>query len=473
MLVSVPQFTAPSYGAVTANEVQRCVNLYPEKTADGYVLVSTPGLDYPFAISGAPCRGAYSTPDGSLFYVHGTSLNGSMTLVGSTGPVYFADSELQVLIIEATSGLGYIYTFATGVLTQITDVNFPAATHCTFQDGYFIVCDAGTGRYYLSALLNGLSWTPLKFATAESRGDDLVGVYSNGQYLYLVGKISTEIHYNTGASSFPFERVNGTTLPCGAYSALTIANMSGSLFFRGSTGAFGGAVWQISGTESKRISTPYIETIVRNFIDADCYAFCYQIDGHAFYQLTCTGVANPYTFVYDISEGVWHQKESNISGTYTYDRLRTVVPYLNASDGNPKGFDNRFTALWVVGSRATPVNKEGTVDIRRERIFGPIESGTKKVFHREIRFTTDIDCDFAIITSVDCVLDWTDDNGRTYSTARTLTKAITASTIGQRVVFTASRLGSSASRYYRLRFIGPAAKLILKGCDLDLEQGRF
>ena len=32
MIISIPQLTAPSYGDRTLNEVQRCVNWYPEKT---------------------------------------------------------------------------------------------------------------------------------------------------------------------------------------------------------------------------------------------------------------------------------------------------------------------------------------------------------------------------------------------------------------------------------------------------------
>ncbi len=119
-------------------------------------------------------------------------------------------------------------------------------------------------------------------------------------------------------------------------------------------------------------------------------------------------------------------------------------------------------------------NRENGTTIVRTVAFGPVESGnTKRVFHNQIRFEIEIEYDASGTTSLAPTLDWTDNNGLTYSTPITITKTVVSSATGQRVLLAANRLGSSACRYYRLIFSGPSAKLILKKCEIELSEGRF
>lgn len=483
MIVPVPQFTAPSYGDRTLNEVQRCVNLYPEKTASGWVLVSTPGLGlFATTANDAACRGAFWSSIGTLFSVHGnvlyvTGSNGAMsnlgTLAGSSGQVYMADNGLQLFLTDGGSGANYTYTFSTGTITAVADANCPTGSMVTFQDGYFILGRRNTGEFYLSALYDGTDWTPIQFATAENQGDTLTGVYSNGQNLFLVGQKTVEVWYNTGNPDFPFERINGATVQIGCVQAPSMANINGILFFYGSSIGGKGAVWQFSGTSPKKISTPYIESIFAAYDVAGVFGITYQIDGHTFYQITATNAINAKTFVYDVFQETWFQKESDVSSAYTWDRLRFVI---NAFDSFacPIGFDSYNGRMYKVGGDPliVNVNTENGTAIRRQRVFGPIESDTKRVFHSQIRFEIEWKSDATGTTSLAPTLDWTDDGGLTYSTPITMTKTVTSSTTGQRVIFIANRLGSSVSRYYRLNISGPA-KIILKKCELDLKEGRF
>lgn len=486
VIVPVPQFTAPSYGSETINPVQRCVNFRPEQTPNGWQLVSTPGYG-PWARLDASnaVRGIHYSSTGKLF----VAVNATVYEVDSTGSassrgsiaagssnVYMADNGIDLLIIIDGASTGYSLVMASGSVASIADVNFPQSVHVAFQDGYFIAAKANSGLFYLSDLLSATDWTGPTFATAEAKGDILVAVFSDGQYLHLLGKLTKETWYNTGGT-FPFERVNGATANVGCPNAALAAMHGGTLYFQGdSTNSQG--IWECRGTETRRISPPYIEKLMQQTVFS--WAMCYTIDGISYFELTSTTLAR--SIVYNITNQTWFEKAGNASAS-DYDRLRWVVNAFNDTYGGTIGVRSGSVAnlVYVALPGSLYGNSETygspvdfvTQAIVRQRIFGPIQSNSKRVFHRQIRIEAEYDFDDTGTTSTSASLDWTDDGGLTYSTAITLTKAVTSSTTGQRAVFTANRLGASAERYYRITFTGPAAKIILKKCELDLEEGRF
>lgn len=501
-LQPVPQFTAPSYGDRTNNEIQSCINLYPEKTVNGYQLISTPGLGlWGTATNNQACRGAYYSSTGKLFSAHADTIyewtsagvptsRGTLSgWIGGTDPLYFADNGTQLFIVDAggSSGAGYTLVMTAGVVTIVADVNYPLSSMVTFQDGYFIVSKIGTGEFYLSKLYDGTSWTPIQFATAESKGDPLVGVFSNGSNLYLIGTKTIEIWYNTGNSSFPFQRINGTTIQFGTVIGTRIGNLNGVLYFLGSSVGGKGTVWSLAGTTPQQISSAYIGSLFENEQQvpsgsAKLIGFCYSIDGHSFFQMN--GINTQRTFVFDINETSWFQKQSLISAQYLNDRIFTCLNAfeINSASSNVTkciAFDNYDGRAYTVGTKVSGggggnYNSEDGTAIKRTRIFGPIESNTKKLFHYQIRIEADVQMDNQGASTVSASLDWTDNNGQSYSTALTLTASIVnTSQIGQRILWVANRLGSSPSRYYRLTLTGPAAKIILKKCELDAKEGRF
>jgi hypothetical protein len=485
MIVPVPQFTAPSYGGRTLNQVQRCVNLYPQETPEGWNLVSMPGysilstvdLSYGF-------RGAYYSTTGKVFCVtnstvweinsSGTTTNRGSIISGTT-PIYMADNGVDVLIVGSGT-TGYYLTMVGGSVTAIVDANYPGgATHCAFHNSRFIITVANSGTFYLSDLQSASDWTPLTFATAEAKGDNLVAVFSDGSNIHLFGKQSKETWYDTGNESFPYERVSGGTIPVGCPNTAVAAYSDGTVYFMGSSISGKGSFWAANGTSIKKISTPYIETIAKDFGSNASFAICYKVDGHSFFEVT--GVTANKTIVYNITNGTWFEM-SGSAGVSAYHNMRFV---LNAFDDSyaTVGFIGGAVAYALnygdisLGGRNNAEVAGSTTQIVRQRIFGPISSNSRLVFHRQIWIEAEIIFDVGGTTSIAPTLDWSDDGGLTYSTALTLTKAVTSSTTGQRVVFTANRLGSSRERYYRLTFTGPAAKIILKKCELDLEEGRF
>lgn len=482
MLTPIPQFTAPSYLDKTTNTIQRMVNLYPIQTPTGWEMVSTPGLTLAATLGYNEARGAHAASNGTIFIADdnriiqvaadGTASARTGNLGSSTGFVSMADNGTQLFIVETTTGTKYTLTMSSGNVTAVADANCPSCSSVTFQDGYFIISKTATGEFYLSNLLDGTDWTPVAYATAESEGDILVAVHSNGQYLYLIGKKTVEIWYNTGRASFPFERINGGIHKIGGLAAQCITALNGKVYVFGSSHTGAGSVFEFTGTEAQRITNQYMETAMAAFLAASTYMIAYHSDGYDFLEISSS--AAHQSFVYNISNQTWFQKESNQDG-YDKDIMRFFVPGIDGTNiREPFAIHIQGDVYFLdQGLRDPAKNSEAGIAIRRERIFGPIESNMKRLFHRQIRFEVELKFDATGTTSVAPTLEWTDNDGLTYATALTLTKTVTSSTTGQRVTFVANNLGSAQRRYYRLTFTGPAAKIILRNCEIDLSEGRF
>ena len=53
---------------------------------------------------------------------------------------------------------GYIFNKTTDTFTKITDEDFPVPSDLTFQDGYFIITEKDTAKFWISGVNNGLTW---------------------------------------------------------------------------------------------------------------------------------------------------------------------------------------------------------------------------------------------------------------------------------------------------------------------------
>lgn len=298
-------------------DAQRTINLFPIADRDGAdvkSLLGTPGLSLFSTCGAGPVRGGKESSGGRAFFVSGNTLyevtsNGSSTSRGtintSTGAVTFADNGTQLAICDKDDG--YIFTYATNTLAQITDVDFPASVgSIEFIDGYFIVNENNTGKFYISALNNGLSWDALDFATAESSPDKLVKVINFVGQLGLLGETTLEIWRNTGDSAFPFSRISGST-PIGTISPDTVLNIDTSVYWVGHTQQGGGVVYRAQGFTPVRISTETIERLLQAEPNPELLrGWTYQQDGHVFYIIT--GGALETSLVYDLSTGLWHER---------------------------------------------------------------------------------------------------------------------------------------------------------------------
>lgn len=298
-------------------DAQRSVNCYPVFDKLGKevaAMYGTPGLSLFSTAGTGPIRGAFSTAADRAFVISGATLyeinsaglaTERGTLSTSTGIVTIDENGQQMMIVDGT--YGYIFTYSTDNFQQISDGDFPVAGTVTFIDGYFVVNEVGTGKFYISSLYDGLVWDPLDFATAESSPDDLLRPINAVGALWLFGTKTAEIWSNTGASSFPFERTAGGKMETGIYAANTAVATDNSVIWVGRDNYGAGVVFRAQGYTPQRISTNPIERILQAAPTPETLrAYTYQEEGHPFYVITGGGMET--TLVYDLSTQLWHER---------------------------------------------------------------------------------------------------------------------------------------------------------------------
>jgi hypothetical protein len=297
---------------------QRCVNLYPIASEVGTsksvaALRSTAGLELFTTIGGGGIRGGIESSN-RAFFVSGNEFyeianDGTFTLHGTldtnVARVDLEENPTQVMITDGS--FGYIFNKTTDTFTKITDVDFPVPSDLTFQDGYFIVTEKDSSKFWISAINNGLIWDALDNTTVESSPDDLVGIRSDSSNLWLFGTKSTEVFQNTGASPFPFQRIRGAIVETGCASQQTIQEIDNRVFWLGTDENGDAIVWRSNGYSAQRVSTQAIERKIAEGTNVnESYSWVYHERGHAFFVLQVKGLKT--TLVYDVSMNMWHER---------------------------------------------------------------------------------------------------------------------------------------------------------------------
>lgn len=311
-------------------DAQRSVNLFPIMDPQGKevaALYGTPGKSLFGTVGIGPIRGEFASVNSRAFVVSAFGLyevfgNGTSSLLGSldtsSGIVTIAENGTQLAVCDGT--YLYILTYATNAFTKVTDPDFPSSVGMvTYIDGYFVVNQNNTGRFYISALNDGLAWDALDFATAESSPDNLIAVINAVGQLWLFGTVTAEIWSTTGDSAFPFRRIAGAKLETGILSPFTAIEVDQSVIWVGRDVYGQGIVYKAQGFSPIRISTTPIERRIQEATDlANLNAFTYQEEGNVFYVITGGGLET--SLVYDLVTQQWHERAYlNSEGDFEQD----------------------------------------------------------------------------------------------------------------------------------------------------------
>lgn len=430
---------------------QRSINLYPLisesgtsksptalKKCPGYLLYQTAG--------GGPIRGAISTSDGRAFVVSGNTLyevtttgtTSRGTLNSATGRVCIAENGDQVMIVDGVDG--YIFTQSTNGFAEIADADFPAASMVVYLDGYFIVNKLASAAFYISALNDGTSWDALDFAVVSSNPDDLIGLVADRGNLWLFGNRSVEVFDNTGAASFPFERIDGSIIPTGCEATFTIMRIDNAIVWLGVDENGRGVVWKSSGYNAVRISTQAIEKrISESTRRSQSYAWVYHQQGHAFLCLHVTDLDT--TLVYDFTTRQWHERSHKNTTLNIREQHRASCHFV---------FDNKN----LIGDRESgkiydlslSYYDDNGEEMIWERTFAHIDDEKKIVSHRSLT----LDCEVGTVTDDSepmVMMKYSDDGGHTFSDELT-------HTLGKQgeydLIVEFRRLGISRDRVYHL-----------------------
>lgn len=288
---------------------RRMVNAYlepgPPASKTPAAVVSAFGIKNFLTLGSGPLRGAevvnrvaYVVSGPQLYSV---DLANTVTLLGSipgTGPVFIDGDGSNVMV--TVNGPSYIWNGASTSL--IADPDFPGYEWVAFLDGY-MVGGPGDGRVYVNhTAFDPSNWDALDFASAEAAPDDVVVGIVNHRELFLFGRQTTEVWYNSGDPAFPLTRTASGFMEVGTTSKYAPVSNDNTMFFPGHDGLF----YRVNGYTPVRISTTAIEQAVAKFAPQECVGLAWVENGHKMVGWTY----DEGTFVYDISTQLWHERAS-------------------------------------------------------------------------------------------------------------------------------------------------------------------
>lgn len=220
------------------------------------------------------------------------------------------DSASAITLASATSTTTASNTITRTYFGKIIDEDFPGNAGYTLAgtfghlDGFAAIATTD-GKLWASDLNTGTGWTATSFDTANAFPDKGIGCIRRKNFIMVFGTNSLEFFYNAGLTPFPFAKATSMTEKVGAFAgdADTIAQISDTIFWGGSTPEGGISIYQYDGSIS-RISTPELDAMLALVGPNNI-----SLTTERWYGLSFVVVnANLTTYVYCIEDRTWHER---------------------------------------------------------------------------------------------------------------------------------------------------------------------
>lgn len=366
---------------------------------------------------------------------------------------------------DSTVGTSLTETFTEETYDNPEFNSVPSATDIVWSDGFFVVNERGTNRFWVSDL-NSFNIGALNFASSEGSPDVVLALAILNRYLYVFNETTTEVYANTGNPDFPFERIQGGFVEIGCAAAFSVAKIATSICWLGRSKDGTGVVFMIDGLQPKRISTHAIEQAIRGYANVSgAVAYSYHEAGHSFYVLSF----DEATWVYDLSTGMWHERAFLNDGDLERHRAQTHAfhPTLGIH------FVGDYSTNELYKFNEFKYTDDGD-SIMRLRTTPHMSNSMNYVFCSKFQLDmeTGIGLDGGVQGSSPTVmLDWSNDGGHTWSSESFALADVGGGQIGEyktRVIW--RRLGKFRDRIWRVKFTDPN-KFVLLDAHVDLEAG--
>lgn len=328
-------FCGQTYSDKTLNaNAQRTVNLYPfvsptEQNPKRVIMYPTPNYYLARPAIGGQFR-AMITINNNLYYVIGNTFyqftpnfsagfaqlsKGTVTNLGtlnsSTGPCSIVTNTVQIVI--ADSLFGYVYNLTTAAFTQIATTGaFPTTgvTNLTYQDGFVIAAVNNSNTVIISNALDATTWNALSIDKIFSFPDNIVGVFSDGLQLYVLGPKFTEVQYDAGTFPYPFARTQGVLIKAGLAAINSITLVGNTVIWLASDIAGKAYVAVLIGYGTRPISNPTINDQFERYTKiSDAFGYTYREGENQFYVITFPTAQK--TWAVDIKTEQWHERQYN------------------------------------------------------------------------------------------------------------------------------------------------------------------
>jgi len=296
------------------------INAYIETDDTGQFqrLINTPGFVDFITLGSGPIRGLHVAADvlyvvsGGEFYRLSVNPVGSVqaeikgTVAGFSGPVRLASvgtDEPQVMAL--TNGRGFIYKNSDDSFAEVTDLSFDPDFSITSFNQRFWFNKPNSNEFFASEILDGFSYDPLFFASAENSSDELRYVEAMNTGLYLFGSRSIEVWQDTQRGEFSLRRVTGSTIDRGLGAKASITRWENTLFFL----ADDFTIRQLGSSGYKKISNLSFEEDVSTYSFPD-RAEGFFVDNPHYKAYVVNFPGEGVTWVYDVERSSWHKRDS-------------------------------------------------------------------------------------------------------------------------------------------------------------------
>ncbi|KXV12566.1 hypothetical protein [Gluconobacter oxydans] len=351
-----------------------------------------------------------------------------------------------------------------GNLVRISDSAFYGSCTIAMLDTFFLFVNPATTNWYTSpAQFADEATTPfdsLYVASDETSLGTIIGIGVLGQYIWLFARNQVEFWYDSGASDFPFQRVQGVTVEAGCAAPYSIANIptcnnapNGAIMWLGRDRTGMIRVYLGQQTSAVPVSTYPVDGAIQAMSDvAGAVGNVYQQDGHVYYVLTIPGQSS--SWVFDVTTGLWHERCGlDVSG----NEIQIRPMFWTQAYGKIWAVDRDNGAIYQVSMNAP--DDAGT-PIKRQRAFPHLLTAGTRGIHRKFM----LDMQQAANVTVD--VDWSDDRGATFCAAQPLALGATGNFWP-----TLWRLGMARDRVYRLTWTDPGVQALM-GAFINIDPAR-
>lgn len=397
-----------------------------------------------FTLLSAP----YGSIDTGTITVAGTGyVNGAYTtvpLIGGSG------SGAKATIVVSSGGVASVTITTPGVDYLVGDALSAANAS---------LGGSGSGFVYNIDSIGGDAFDPLDIAAKVAFSDKIATLIVMHEEIWLLGFLTSEIWYNSGAADFTFAQMPQGFTDHGVAAIYSVTQQDTSTYWLSQDRQGQAIVMRGASYAATRISTFAIENEISKYarID-DAIGFIYQQEGHTFYFLTFPTADK--TWCYDISNELWHQRawlDSN--GIFHRHRVNCCA---NAYSKIVVG-DWQNGMLYAFDLEKYTDNGD---PITRIRSFPHSVNESNRIAYTS--FTADMEAgsceDPSIIPQV--YLRWSDDRGVSYSNGLPQTLGPTGAYLTS---MQWNRLGMARDRVFEVSW-SEAVKTSIQGAWVDIVQ---
>ncbi len=430
------------------------------------IIKSRPGMSTAYTVNSGVARGIYYWVVSGVgytisvvadkVYTNGTLLTTITTTTGEVNFTEFVTSVGVVSLVMVDGTKGYVYTSPVIAPTAIVDADFPTP-HIpmpVFLDGYLFLAKANTEDIYNSNLDDPSLWTAGDFISAELYPENLTALSKGTNYIYGIGSGSIEYFYDAGtATGSPLARHDTASQQFGTVAPATVVSTDKELILVGETGNGGHTVWTLDGFKEKEIGTPAIKSVLytEGASLPSAKAHCIRVSGQKLYVLTLTS----RTLIYSFDTQLWSEWSSGAAGTAAFIGSHAT----DGPNGNAMILDNSGGSIYTIGEAFfTDAGAAFLCQITTpKQDFGN--------FNRKFMSRLSLIGDVPDANDVDnnVTVQWSDDDYRTWSSARTLSFNNDFPTMTQ--------LGAFRRRAFRFQYSSPHL-LRLEAFEVDINKGQ-